>query len=274
MENYTEFCTKFQLRNCFLQFNGLLMSIKKLLKYNTKYENIDLKERPSNNFNNTCFRTVEKDTIIDIKKAKCKTYYDILIYFKLEEPTALLKWKQENEIEDETFYNSFKHARMSTHETRLYMFQYKLNHRLINNNCNLQKWNIKDSPYCSLCNDNNIDDTYHAMVECRWTFDTLKLILDEIDPNRAWARILDIETWILGVADKAVNCIIMIIKQYLCQVRSGSKRFSMQSLKNEIYLRIVTEKKYSNLLKFQNKWVNHIDLVHESEQYGMLFNYW
>jgi hypothetical protein len=26
--NYTEFCNKFQLRNCFLQFNGLLMSIK------------------------------------------------------------------------------------------------------------------------------------------------------------------------------------------------------------------------------------------------------
>ena len=91
-----------------------------MLKHNTKYENIDLKELPFNHFNYTCFRTVENDTIIYIKKAKCRTYNDILISFKLEEPTALLKWKQENEIEDETFYNSFKHARMSTHETRLY----------------------------------------------------------------------------------------------------------------------------------------------------------
>ena len=93
------------------------------------------------------FKTIDEDSKIDIRKAKCKVYYNILINTKYSEPSSLRQWHNDNLLnEDKIFYDSFKYAKLSTHETRLLVFQFKLMHRIFNTNSNLHKWKIIQIP--------------------------------------------------------------------------------------------------------------------------------
>ena len=104
---------------------------------------MSLTQRPQINFENTCLKTIDEDSKIDISKAKCKVYYNISINSNYSEPSSLPQWHSDNLFnDDKIFYESFKHAKLSTHETRLLVFQFKLLHRIIDTNSNLHKWKI------------------------------------------------------------------------------------------------------------------------------------
>ena len=122
---------------------GLLNNIKKLVKHNQQYKDMNWTQRPQTNFENTILRTIDEDSKVDIRKAKCKVYYNILIRSKYLEPSSLRHWNDDHLLNDnKIFYDSFKYAKSSTHETRLLVFQFKLTHRIINTNSNLNKWKI------------------------------------------------------------------------------------------------------------------------------------
>ena len=93
---------------------------------------MSLTQRPQINFENTCLKTIDEDQKNDIRKAKCKVYYSILINSKYSVPSSLRQWHSDNLLnEDKIFYDSYKHAKLSMHETRLLVFQFKLMHRII-----------------------------------------------------------------------------------------------------------------------------------------------
>ena len=76
-------------------------------------------------------------------------------------------------------------ARMSTKDTKLLYCNYKLIHRTWNDNYNLNKWSIKESPNCELFgSEPYIADTIHALVECSWTYNKVEVIIADTDPNR------------------------------------------------------------------------------------------
>ena len=56
--------------------------------------------------------------------------------------------------------------------------------RIMNNYYNLHKWNKSSDPYCKLCSERKLDDTLHALVDCEWTYNKSRIILDCLDPNR------------------------------------------------------------------------------------------
>ena len=69
---------------------------------------MSLTQRPQKNFENTCFKTIDEDSTIDIRKAKYKVYYNILINTKYSEPSSLRQWHNDNLLnEDKIFYDSF-----------------------------------------------------------------------------------------------------------------------------------------------------------------------
>ena len=269
--SYHEFCKKYGLTNCFLKYNGIIHNFKHLFRTSSKYTDINLKTRPSINFENTCFITIDNDTRIDIRKAKSKTYHELFIKSKYVEPSALRHWREEDkEFTDNTLYQSFEYAKQSTRDTRLLTFNFKLMHRIINNNSNLTKWNMKSNPCCTFCSDHEIDDTKHALINCTWTYQKLALILDSLDPDRDWGRTVNTKTWIFGVANPSVNLLLLIIKKYLCDVRSGLYSFSIHKLQREIYMRILSDKKFMNPIDFETKLFTHATLVNESVQYGVI----
>ena len=70
--SYDDFIRKYNLRNCFLKFVGLVHSIKSVmerLKRNNMYQNLDLKNRPQIDFNNPYFKTASGQ-YINVKIAR------------------------------------------------------------------------------------------------------------------------------------------------------------------------------------------------------------
>ena len=170
---------------------GLLNNINKLAKHNQQYKEINLTHRRQINFENTILRTIDEDSKVDIRKAKCKVYYNIFIRSKYLEPSSLRHWHDDNLLNDnDIFYDSFEYAKRSTHETRLLVFQFKLMHRIINTNSNLNKWKIIQNPNCTLCCDNKIDDFKHALIECPWTKDKIHIIFTDLDPEKVWVWVI------------------------------------------------------------------------------------
>ena len=98
-------------------------------------------------------------------------------------------------------------TKLSTNDSKLLMFNYKLINRLMNNGVNLFRWNIVTDPNCTLCEGGQIDNTYHAIMQCKWTFDKIKIILENLDPSRAWAKFIDHKKWVFGTCDPAINLI-------------------------------------------------------------------
>ena len=55
-------------------------------------------------------------------------------------------------------------AHIISNEPYLHLFQYKILNRILNNNYNLYKWKLKDSPICIYCDE--IDTIEHHLFYC------------------------------------------------------------------------------------------------------------
>ena len=97
------------------------------------------------------------------------------------------------------------------------------------------------------------------------------MLLGDLDPNREILGNLNWRKWIFGVNDISVNLLILIIKMYICQVRSNKKHFSVETLRKQIYYRILTYRKTMTESKFKIKWSKYDRLLKESEQYEKSF---
>ena len=104
------------------------------------------------------------------------------------------KWTQELNITKEEVVKTFRLAKLSTKDSKLLTFNYKLINRLINNKANLFKWNIGTDPNCTFCDRNLIDDTHHSFMQCDWAHNKIKQILDNLDPLRTWAKLINNKT--------------------------------------------------------------------------------
>ena len=126
---------------------------------------MSLTQRPQINFENTYFKTIDKGSKIYIRKAKCKVNYNKVINSKYSETSSLRHWHNNNLLnEDKIFYESFKHATLSVHETRLLVFQFKRIHIIRNTNSNIYKWKTIKYPNCILYCAKRIDDIKHAFI--------------------------------------------------------------------------------------------------------------
>ena len=77
-------------------YAGIVNSYYREIKNDPIHRAINL-QRPSSNFESSCFLTKDSDSIIDIKKAKSKIYYNI--YKKISkfiESTSLRHWCEIN----------------------------------------------------------------------------------------------------------------------------------------------------------------------------------
>ena len=131
--SYKQFTTKYDLKNCQLKFMGLINCLKLLLRKNELYKNINLLPKPKIDFDNSIFHTTDGKNI-DILKVKSKMVYDMIIERKFEPPVAFIKWNMEIGMHENDFKLSIQNARMSTSDVRLLSFNFKLFHRLVNNN--------------------------------------------------------------------------------------------------------------------------------------------
>ena len=153
---------------------------------------------------------------MDICKVKSKVLYWSVINHKLVEPTAIDTWIDLYSFLDIfPWYKIFKLAHCIVPETYLHTFQYKILHRLLNCNYNLNKWKLKDNPNCLYCK--RVDTIEHHLFDCE-----LNLAF--------WDRV---KTWLaetLGICNEQKYSVCEILFGYNIQENGYSEDSHVQNI--------------------------------------------
>ena len=132
---------------------------------------------------------------------------------------SLPKWEHSvrRNFDNLHWSNIFTLPKRVTLDSQLRVFQYKIIHRVLPTNDLLHKYQIRDNPYCDLCENiiENIEHTFHLCPK------KLKLWYDLADwllPNVDLFPFINTEHILLGIFDEIrpiENTIILAIKRYI-----------------------------------------------------------
>ena len=261
--SHSEFTERYNVTIALTRFNGILRAIKTYVQKYDILDEIQNQPRPNLNLNRTCFQFIS-GSILDISKAKSKLFYQEFLELKKNYPTALTKWTDNHNIEEDTFYKSLPQTKVSTNESRMLAFQFKIIHNIINNYENLHKWGITETNECQFCNAKTKDDIPHEFLACTWTQNIIMQILNEFNLIEKFQTISNTE-FLFGVADKSINNIILVIKYTIHMLRQQSRPFHMLGFKRELYKRIISDKRTLNKKIFDSKWESFPQVVQEAQ---------
>ena len=259
---FNEFSNKYIIRTNFLKYLGILSAVKCA----AKIINVDLSLRPAMNFQSREFR-LSSGRLIDIKNAKSKDFYTEFLEDMLEAPTAISKWRNRYNFNEDIFYESLPLVKKCTKEPKLLAVQFKIIHNIVNCKSNLHKWNISEDDACEFCETRETNDILHALYKCEHTKLFLTEIFRKIDPLSTWVGIMQVEIFLFGVEDPAQNLIILLIKKYILNVRTYNLKFSINNIMNQIYTRIILESKTMSRERFSNKWQGCQNLLEQAQNY-------
>ena len=198
---------------------------------------------------------------------KSKEYYKEFLEFKTGfTSSALIKWTEDYNLDEEIFYNSLPRAKKSTTDTKLISFQFKIIHNIINNRDNLYKWKISESDACRKCHENEKEDIVHEFVTCNWTKMAILAIGKDLELINTFKQIKHTDL-IFGVSDETINCILLLIKYVIHRCRQDDKPLHINFFRNELYRHIICDKRTLKPWHFAQKWGKCKGLMDKSQQY-------
>ena len=266
--SYDNLCKKYNIRTNYLRYLGIVSAAKNAVKS----LDINLSARENFDFTYTIFRMISGRQL-DIAKAKSKDFYQEFIELKLVAPVSCGRWLNEHNIPEEVFYNSLMLAKKCTQEPKLIALQFKIIHNIVNCNANLFKWNISSTDICELCGAGEKDSIIHVLSKCAVTKLFLSDVFDMIDPNQRFVHSIDIESFIFGVHDSALNLMFLLIKKAIIGSRSYKQYNSPAVLYRNVLRRILSDRSTLTDIKFQQKWQEYSHLIYESELYRNSFTF-
>ena len=260
--SYDAFCKKYNIRTNYLRYLGIVSAAKNALKT----LNIDLAANNNFDFTSTTFRMLSGRQI-NITKAKSKDFYNEFIEFKLESPVSCGRWLTDYNLPEEVFYNSLILAKKCTQEPKLVSLQFKIIHNIVNCNANLFRWNISTTEICEFCESGEKDTIVHALSKCTSTRMFLNNVFELIDPHKRSVQSIDIDNFIFGVQDSAMNLMLLLIKKAIIRSRTYKQYNSPSVLFRNVLRRIIADKAALTDTKFQQKWQEYNHLIIQSELY-------
>ena len=129
---------------------------------------------------------------------------------------------------------------------------------------NLFKWKISNSDICEFCESGEKDTIVHALSKCALTRLFLTDVFELIDPYKRSVQCIDIEKFIFGVHDSALNLMFLRIKKAIIRSRTYKQYNSPSVLYRNVLRRISFDKA---AIKFQQKWQEYCHLIYQSELY-------
>lgn len=240
----------------FLQYQGVIDCLKKFLKKKGGY------------IKNNMFGPIIPKLIYTISKQKkgSQNIYNILNQNK-DDPTGKIKWNQIYHIEEKSWQYIFEAPFKITRCTKLRWFQTTINHRIFTTNKLLFQMNLKDSPKCFFCGNNN-ETLEHLFWKCPKT----QLFIQDMKRKFHELSItlnLDEETFILGNFPKTISNIIqflmLVARYYIGMNRSTNRplnfleyRINVQSLFLSLREMAVQN---NELMEFLQAWRPFKDLL-------------
>ena len=155
--------------------------------------------------------------IINIRLAKCRNFYDILVDKKTKLPTSNNFWINIGIPIEERVKTCLEICRQATKETSLIAMQFKILHNIIATNQKRKVWGIKESDKCAYCN--RIDTLDYGLWECVFSKNVMHECLTAVKQEHSMKEKDDL---LLGSADIAVDNLALIIKYYLIYFRNNN----------------------------------------------------
>ena len=203
--------------------------------------------------------------IINIRLAKCRNFYDILVDKKTKLPASINFWISIGIPIEERIKTCLEMCRQATKETSLIAMQFKILHNIIATNQKLKVWGITDSDKCTYCN--RIDTLDHSLWECNSSKNVIHQCLTAVKQEHLMKKKDD---FLLGSADIAVDNLALIIKYYLIYLRKHNKPFNRQNFLKEIKIRWLADKDNIKNPNFYIKW-SLIDQLQDSIEWKHMF---
>ena len=165
---------------------------------------------------------IKGSRILILEKLTSKELYQILISSRTNKVTSVTYFETKFNANSLDWTKIFILLRLTTYNTYLRFFQYKILHNILFLNKNLS--GITKSPLCSYCNTNN-ETPVHLFYECNST----KFL--QLQLNRHFYSDLEIpkltpQTSILDIFNDSVsnihliNHILLLFKLYTCKSRN------------------------------------------------------
>ena len=257
--SYDDFYHKYNVRTTYLTYFSLINTMKKALRQtHINYSSTTQLNTVNDDLHLVSGRRIKYD------KAKSKDFYHEFLEFEKEPAKALNMWSETYNYDENLFYESMVLSRECTSEPSLLSNQFKILHNITNCRKNLFKWGIAINDTCEFCNDTLVDTLVHALCECNHTKRFTEELFRRLDRENIYRNNT---SFIFGVNNLALNMIFLIVKKYILYVRTFKLAFSSKHVMQQIYDRIIVDKRVLSQYKFNIKWVKFINLVNEAIAY-------
>ena len=225
----TEFMQKTGIQTNFLQYNGLIKSIKMYLKN----INIQITHKQP------CPFTPSHIYPMLLQKKGTQAMYNILNRNK-EIPTGQVTWNKLYNITNNNWKNIYLFPFNITKYPAMQWFQISINHNILVTNKLLYQMRIKNDSLCTFCQSNN-ETIIHLLWKCDKTHKFIREIARWLGTCNIQCNITE-EYFIFGLQrehtfSKIFNFILLYAKYYIylarCKKQSLTKCFSKET---EIYV--------------------------------------
>ena len=168
-------------------------------------------------------------------------------------------WSETYNFDENLFYESMVLSRECTSVPSLLSNQFKILHNITNcREKNLFKWGIAINDKCEFCFDTLVDTLVHALCECNHTKRFTEEMFRRLDRENIYRNNT---SFIFGVNNLALNMIFLIVKKYMLYVRTFKLAFSSKHVIQQIYDRIIVDKRLLSQYKFSIKWVKFDEAI-------------
>lgn len=256
-----EFTEKTGIQTNFIQYNGLIQSIKQYFKQ----LKIEISHREPSPFIPSHIYPILKHS-----KGSKDMYY--LLNKKHETPTGQNTWNKLYNIPEKEWKNIHKFPFKITKYPALQWFQISINHNILVTNKTLFKMKIKNDALCTFCQSSD-ESIVHLLWKCE---KTQKFIRDV----QIWLSTYDIhydmneKHFLLGLQEerilpKVLNFILVYVKYYIYLARCKNQipYLSVFQKKLEFMYKVHKQIAFSNhdLENFQKDWSPFQVLIHDIE---------
>ena len=162
---------------------------------------------------------------------------------KYYEFSALKKWREKGfEKSRDQWSKLFQLARVTTKETKLRIFQYRLMHRIIPTGQKLYQYKIRESPECHVCGQDQkgqiiVDDISHSFLLCPQVNSFWTVLSQMFEINYDFTTIIDHEYCVFGVPTRLPelrkwNYLAVNARYYIYNTRREQRNLSIQEFLN------------------------------------------
>ena len=253
----TEFSYKTGIRTNFLQYNGLIKTIKNYLKY--MHLEITHKEQCP-------FIPSHISTLLKQNKGS-KAMYNTLNK-SLDKPTGQGTWNKIFKITNEEWRKIYSFPFIVTKYPALQWYQISINHNILVTNKLLNQMKIRNDALCTLCMTNNETIT-HLLWSCCKTQQFINDMTNWLNTFNICCNLTE-EYFIFGLqreqgVDKVLHFIFLYAKYYIYLARCKNQKLYIRvfQMKLEVMYRVHREIAYANQEEdtFKMDWSPYLELI-------------